>query len=110
MEKKTSKIIPKEKQKMTIVEKEPIFKIGDWVIICKEVVENINKECKNEALSQFESPQKVVKIVHYRMDVKHNWFVYHIGYEGNIIEIVNHFRLATEKEIKEQIIKNVFQK
>jgi hypothetical protein len=44
------------------------------------------------------------------MDVKHNWFVYHIGYEGNIIEIVNHFRLATEKEIKEQIIKNVFQK
>jgi hypothetical protein len=95
---------------MTIVEKEPIFKIGDWVIVREDILENTNKGSLAESLSRFKFPRKIVKIVHYQYGIKHNWCVYHIGREGNKIEIANNFRLATKKEIKEQIIKNVFQK
>ena len=89
-----------------MMNKEYKFKVGDWIIIREDILERINIGRVGDERYHFESPQKIVKTETYGERTQRN--IYHIERIGNTRENLDNFRLATDKEIKEQIIKNVF--
>jgi hypothetical protein len=92
---------------MKIMNKKIEYKVGDWIIVREEILKKINVGKESDEHYHYESPQKIVKIEINFVEGESIEY-YHLREIGNVrINLIN-FRLATEKEIKEQIIKNVF--
>ena len=82
------------------------FKVGDWVIVRENYLDEqiINKAEK--ILIEYSFPQEILQID----KLKNGKTVYHLNRIGYITENIKFFRLATEMEIKKQQIKNMFKK
>jgi hypothetical protein len=89
--------------------KEESFKVGDWVVIKNDVLENAKTNSKLHLLTKkYNIPQQISRI-EFLMTVSRTR--YHLEPFGNVeYNIEKNFRLATNKEIINQKIKNLFYK
>jgi hypothetical protein len=85
------------------------FKVGDWVILEESYLHNKrsrNIKRTNKILDMFSYPQQIRAIYQKKEWPSRRLFEFSSGKEWRLYE--NEFRLATDKEIKEQQIKNLF--
>lgn len=80
------------------------FKVGDWILVKEDEILNLTLELISMWLTNYKSPQEITKI-----DNANEIPYYHIGCSGLVeSNYYNRFRKATNKEIIEQKIKNIF--
>jgi hypothetical protein len=82
------------------------FKPGDWVILKESFIKKMNGEGGITSINKNSYPQKLKNIYPSGGGLSPLTLVFAPNKKWSLIE--NEFRLATEKEIKEQKIKNIF--
>ena len=84
------------------------FNVGDWVVMEENYKEYLTKKLgkgSKDYIRGYNYPKQVLKTYAESSDGKKGFLVFSKG--KKMFETA--FRLATKKEIKEQIIKNIFQ-
>jgi hypothetical protein len=80
------------------------FEVGDWILVKVEEILNLTPELISMWLRNYKSPQEITKIDNYN-EIPY----YYMGHSGLVeSNYYNRFRKATNKEIIEQKIKNIF--
>jgi hypothetical protein len=85
------------------------FKPGEWVILRKSYLEKMPEKyrAENEILNKYSYPHKIQTICRSKNQFKE---ILVFSRDERWVIIEEEFRLATEKEIKEQHIRNIFNK
>ena len=90
-----------------MIHSENKFKVGDWVILTEEYAkESLTRDVKGRYVKDYKLPQEILEIRYQESTHISTLFVF----APNRITTMERssFRLATEKEIKMQKIKNSF--
>jgi hypothetical protein len=89
---------------MEKIDKEPNFKVGDWVIMDEDYLNSVSVNIRKILIKKYNYPQKIEKISTYS---KYD-STYYLDGAGHNTKYIYRFRLATEKEIKIQQLKETF--
>jgi hypothetical protein len=82
------------------------FKVGDWVIVRENYLDEQILNKAEKILIEYSFPQEILLID----KLKNGKTIYHLNRIDYKTENIKFFRLATEMEIKQQQIKNMFKK
>ena len=100
-------VVPSQEFECRNDEIKVIFEIDDLVVL-EDALESNLAMIKNENRLKIGQPQRIVKIEVHWDHKKGTNISYHLDYIGNVVDYSENFRLANDKEIKEQKIKNIF--